>query len=167
EDERGGRRSLRGARAYGGADRRLRLMLVAMSTIAFAMNSFVVLGPTFTRDIFHVRVSDAGLLMSAFGTGAIVGAIAITRAFRGHESARYAWLLPAGLLLAGGLAVFSFAPSFGTALWVLPFTGVGFTAANITWTTGIQQEVREDMRGRVMGLWTLAFVGMWPVSAPL
>lgn len=167
EDAPKGQGSIREALAYVWRDRRLRLMLAAMSSIALAMNCFVVLGPTFTRDVFGVRVSDAGLLMSAFGLGAIVGALAVTRAFRGHESARFAWLMPAGLLLAGGLVLFAFAPSFAVALAILPLTGVGFTAGNITWTTGIQQEVREDMRGRVMGLWTLAFVGMWPISAPV
>lgn len=159
--------SVREAVSYAWRDRRLRLMLLGVSTVAIAMAPMVTLGPTFAGNVFHVPTASAGLLLSSFGTGAIVAAIALTRAFRTHGRALHHLLVPGGLLFAGGLAGFAFAPSFALALPALAVGGVGFILTQITFTAGIQEEVSEQMRGRVMGLWTLAFLGVWPLAAPL
>lgn len=159
--------SIREALAYVRGDRRVRLMLVGVSTVAIAMAPMVTLGPTFARDVFETRTANAGLLLSGFGIGAIAAAAAITRAFRADDRASYRLLAPGGLAFAGGLAAFALAPSFAFGVAALVIGGVGFILTQVTWTTGIQQEVPEGLRGRVMALWTLAFLGVWPVAAPL
>jgi len=158
---------VREAVSHAWRDRRLRLMLIGVSTVAIGMAPMVTLGPTFARDVFHVRTANAGLLLSGFGFGAIIAAVGITRAFRAHHRARYGLLLPGGLAFAGGLAAFAVAPSFWAGVAALFVGGVGFILTQITFTTGIQQEVPEALRGRVMGLWTLAFLGIWPLAAPI
>lgn len=159
--------SIREAVTYAWRDRRVRLMLVGVSSVAVAMAPVVTLGPTFARDVFHVRTADAGLLLSGFGVGAIVAALGLTRAFRSDHRAQYRLLVPGGLGLAGGLVAFALAPAFWAGVAALVVGGAGFILTQITWTTGIQQEVSEEMRGRVMGLWTLVFLGIWPLAAPL
>ena len=68
-------------------------------------------------------------------------------------------------LFAAGLAAFAWIPSFYPALAALVVGGIGYLAASTTWTTALQEEVEDRMRGRVMGLWTIAFLGSRPVAA--
>jgi dipeptide/tripeptide permease len=57
-----------------------------------------------------------------------------------------------------------YAPMF--ALLGALFVGaIGYLTASTIWTTALQEEVAEEMRGRIMGLWTLAFLGTRPLAA--
>src|SRR5207253_4461636 len=69
------------------------------------------------------------------------------------------------LVYAGGVMAFAWIPSFWPALAVLAVGGMGFVASNTTWTTGLQEEVAEHMRGRIMGLWTVFALGSRPFAA--
>jgi len=164
--ERGDEGSIREAVAFAWRDRRLRVMLLGVTALAVAVSPVVTLAPTLARDVFGARPVDAGLLISAYGAGAIVGAILLTRAFRSQERARFELLVPSALALAGGLVACTFGSSMAVGMGFLAVAGLGFITSSLTWTTGIQQAVPEELRGRVMGLWTLAFLGVWPLVAP-
>jgi len=110
-------------------------------------------------------VAEAGLLVSSFGGGAIVTAFALGRAFRSPAERRYRFLGLSMLVFAAGMVAFAASPSLGLASAALVVAGGGFLASSTTWTTGIQEEVPEGMRGRIMGLWTLAFLGTRPVAS--
>ena len=69
------------------------------------------------------------------------------------------------LVFAGGLAAFAWIPIFWPALVAMVVGGVGYLAASTTWTTALQEEVGDDMRGRIMALWTIAFLGSRPLAA--
>jgi hypothetical protein len=56
-------------------------------------------------------------------------------------------------------------PSFLPALAALLVGGVGYLVTSTTWTTALQEEVDDDMRGRIMALWTIAFLGARPLAA--
>jgi hypothetical protein len=43
--------------------------------------------------------------------------------------------------------------------------GAGYLISSTAWTTALQEEVEDHMRGRIMGLWTLAFLGTRPIAA--
>jgi MFS family permease len=159
--------SIREALAFAWSDRRLRAMLVGVASVAIASAPVVALAPTFAHDVFGERAADAGLLISGFGTGAIVGALFLTRAFRSHGRARFELLVPAGLILSASLIAFALSPSLPIGAICLALAGAGFIASNVTWTTGVQQAAPEHLRGRIMGIWTLAYLGMWPIAAPV
>lgn len=156
--------SIREAVSHAWRDRRVRTMLLGVAAVAIAMDPVVTLSPTFAQHVFERRAADAGLLVAAFGTGAIVTALALHRAFRAPASRRYRTLTASMLVYAGGLVGFALSPSFWVAFASLVVAGAGFLASSTTWTTGIQEEVSEGMRGRVMGLWTLCFLGTRPLA---
>jgi len=162
-----GQGSVREAVAYAWSNRRVRLMLAGVAAAALAMAPMVTLVPTFAHDVFHSRTADAGLLLSGFGGGAILAGLWLTRAFHSHGSARFGLLVPGALCFAGGFGGFALSHSFALGTAALLVGGVGFILVQITFTTGIQEEVPNELRGRVMALWTLAFLGVWPIAAPL
>jgi MFS family permease len=155
------------ALAYAWRDRRVRMMLVGVASVAVAVAPVVTLAPTFARDVYGSKAADAGLLISGYGIGAVLGAVLLTRAFRSRRGARFELLRPAGVVLAVALAGFAYSPSMAFGVACLVVAGLGFIASSVTWTTGIQQAVPEELRGRIMGLWTLAYLGIWPLAAPV
>jgi hypothetical protein len=68
-------------------------------------------------------------------------------------------------LLGAGMAAFALAPGFGFAVPALVVGGFGFLAANTTATTAIQLGVSDEQRGRVMALWSVAFLGVRPFGS--
>jgi MFS family permease len=144
---------------------RLRLMLGAIAAISIAADPVVTLSPAFARTVFGRSGADAGLVVAAFGIGAIVCAVAFGRVFRAPSAERIRFLVPGMLVFAGGVAAFAWIPSFWPALVALVVAGVGYLASSTTWTTALQEEVEDHMRGRIMGLWTIAFLGSRPLAA--
>ena len=72
----------------------------------------------------------------------------------------------AGLIgLSAGMALLGAAPGIAAAIPAGVLTGFGYITATITFTTTIQADVPEQLRGRVMALWTVAFLGPRVVAA--
>jgi MFS family permease len=114
--------------------------------------------------VFHRDAASFGLLSTSLAIGATAGALAAT--FRRHRPTRL-FLLVAAVCFSVTEIVAGAMPSFGlTALALIP---AGFTmitlaqAANAT----VQLGVEPTMRGRVMGLYILCFMGGTPVGAPI
>jgi MFS family permease len=157
--------SIRQAMSMAWRSPRLRMMLFAVAAVSIASDPVVTLGPTFARDVFHRRGADAGLVVAAFGVGAILAAVLLARWFRGPSRKRVRGVPFAMILFAAGVAAFAWVPSFWPALAALVVGGVGYLASSTTWTTALQEEVPDHMRGRIMGLWTIAFLGTRPLAA--
>ncbi len=147
------------------SDRRLRAMLVGVTTVAVAWDPVVTLSPTVAVRFAGYRPADSGLLVAAFGLGAMAAALSLSRALRRPAAERILLLIPASLAFAGGMAAYAFAPTFRIAEAGLVFAGAGFLVASTTWTTAIQEVVPDAMRGRVMAVWTLCFLGSRPIAS--
>ena len=66
----------------------------------------------------------------------------------------------AGLIgQAAGLVALGAAPNIGAAIPAAILVGAGYITAAITFTTAIQEDVPERLRGRVMALWSVSFLG--------
>jgi MFS family permease len=159
--------SIREVLSVAWRNREIRLMLFAVAAVSFASDPVVTLGPAFARDVFGRPASDAGLIVAAFGIGAIASALLLSRLLRAPAERRFQ-LVPLSMgLCAAGLAGFAWMPSFWPALAVLVGGGVGYLVASTTWTTALQEAVEDRMRGRIMALWTIAFLGSRPLAAVL
>src|SRR5207302_7120143 len=107
--------------------------------------------------------SGFGFLMASMGLGALVGAL--TLAFfpgLGADPARQFWL---GLLWVAALLVFSFSRVFllsSAALFVAGYSQISFVA---TANSRIQTLTPDGLRGRVMGLYAQALIGVGPLGA--
>lgn len=135
------------------------LVVVAVSSIA--IDPVYTLTPELAIDVFGGTEQTTGLLVGAFGTGAVLTAIFAARRLK---AVRY--LLGASLTtLAGGMGLLAVAPTLPVALLGLAIAGAGYLATLTRATTRIQNAVPDAQLGRVMALWSVCFIGSRPFVA--
>jgi len=125
--------------------------------------SYAVLMPAFARDVLGRGANGYGVLMSASGTGAFVGALMV--ATYGHLFAPRKLALGGVWLFSAAMLAFSFTRSFSLALLFLFAAGFGMLLFFSTSNTLLQTIVPDEMRGRVMGVWSLVFGAMIPLGS--
>jgi MFS family permease len=147
---------------YVGAHRRVRLLLLLFAVVGIFGWSYAVLLPAYATDILHVNESGYGVLLSANGFGALLGALTV---------ATYGGRVRPRLMILGGLWLFSAMLAllaivrwYPLALLCLAVGGWGMLLYFSTTNTLIQSHVADAMRGRVMGIWALVFGGMMPLG---
>jgi MFS family permease len=148
--------------AYVAGQRRVRILLMLFGVVGIFGWSYSVLLPAYATDILHVGESGYGVMLSANGLGALLGALTVAT-FGSRVRPRLMifgglWLFSAMLVL---LAVVRWYPLV-LACFVL--SGWGMLLNFSTINTLIQTSVSDAMRGRVMGIWALVFGGMMPVG---
>jgi MFS family permease len=144
--------------------RELRLpMLVMAAVFLFAFN-FSVLLPLLAVRTFRGDASTYGYMLALFGAGSLVGALAMA-AHSTRPNPRRLAVLAVGLgVLSVALAV---APALPVAWAVLPFLGGIGVAFAIAGNSTLQLTASGAMRGRVMALYTVVFLGSTPIGGPL
>ncbi|NNN09526.1 MAG: MFS transporter [Acidimicrobiaceae bacterium] len=142
----------------------LREVLIAIAAIGTFAYNFTVSLPLLARTTFHARsAADYGVLMAAMGLGAIIGGLAT--AYRSRPTPR----LLTGLVLGFGvfMALVGSMPTLtGTEIVLIP-TGALSIALISTANSFLQTNSSQEMRGRVMSLYAVAFLGTTPIGAPL
>ncbi|MGP4113918.1 MFS transporter [Streptomyces sp. 4N509B] len=129
---------------------------------AFAFN-FPVFLIAFTDGVFHADADTYGLLNSLMAVGAVCGALLSAR--RGQRRIRFT--VGASALLGVLMAVTALAPNFLTfALLMLPLGLVSMTFV-VTANTGLQVASDPAMRGRVISLYMMVFMGGTPLGSPV
>jgi predicted MFS family arabinose efflux permease len=148
--------------AYVWQHRRMRTILILFAIVGIFGWSYSVLMPAFARDVLHVGQTGYGVLLSANGIGALLGALTV--ATIGNQVNRR-------FLVLGGLWVFSamllllgWTSSYAIALVCLGIAGWGMLLFFSTTNTLLQTTASDQMRGRVMGIWALVFGGMTPIG---
>ncbi len=141
----------------------LRVPLIMMAVVGTLTYEFNVVLPALAAETFQSGAQSLGWLSAAMGVGAVIGGlISATR----HSSGVKA--------IAAASIVFGFAVLLSAVmpnvLWsCVALIPVG--AASIWFTTAgnsaMQLHTEPHMRGRVMSLWTVAFIGSTPVGAPI
>jgi MFS family permease len=136
------------------------ILMVAITSL-FAI-PYIALMPIFARDILHIGAKGLGVLMGCAGVGALIGALSLAT-FGG----------------SGRTGVTAFATAFISSLAILGFSfsrvpllsyallmviGWGMITQLATVNTAIQQEVPDELRGRVMSLYVLVFLGFVPIG---
>ncbi|MDQ0485146.1 MFS transporter [Guptibacillus hwajinpoensis] len=141
------------------------LMLIVLTTIF--LNLFLVgpmtMGlPLFVKSVLGGNAVDFSLLEAALAGGMLIGAIVIglfnVSRNRGHIALLA--LLIAGLAFMG----FSFAETLWLSMVMLVIFGACLSCCNIPFISAVQSMIEESMLGRVMGLISLASMGLIPVS---
>jgi Na+/melibiose symporter-like transporter len=144
-------------------NRRLALLLAVATAVSFTLDPVSTVTPAFATRIFHRPDTFAGLLIGAFGTGAVLGSVVPL-----HESPaperRIALML---FLFGAGMVGFALIPTLAIAVAMLAAAGVGYLLGQTGATTLLQLGVADRERGRVMALWSIAFLGSRPVASLL
>ncbi len=141
----------------------IRALLLLLGLVSFMALPFTVLMPIFADKIFGGGASAYGTLMGAVGVGAMFGALAIAM----RQQLRGLGNVVAYCAMGLGVSLILFSASrWYWASWViLVLTGftmmMQFTATN----TLIQAMVPDQLRGRVMSLYAMMFLGMMPIGS--
>ena len=142
---------------------RVRTIFLLFAIVGIFGWSYSVLMPAFAQDILHLGSQGYGLLLGASGVGALIGALT-TAAFGTSFSPRTlafggVWLFSSALL------IFSLNRNLTIAMVCLAASGFGMMLFFSTSNTTVQTIVPDEMRGRVMGIWSLIFGGMIPFGS--
>lgn len=149
--------------AFGFAPIRALLLLLAL--VSLMGMPYTVLMPVVADRTLHGGANTLGFLMGASGVGALAGALylASRRSVLGLGK-----VVPRSAALFGaGLIAFGLSRSVALSLLILPLAGAGFMVQMAASNTIIQTVVREEMRGRVMAFYTMAFMGTAPFGSLL
>jgi MFS family permease len=143
--------------------RRTKVVLVATVVIGlvstFGMN-FTVVIPPLTQMVLHSDATGYGFLMAATGVGSIISALTI--AFSGRTTPIIIGM--GALLLGAAEVIMSVTGSFPIALLCMFFAGVGGIGMAATANTVIQLNVPDQLRGRVLSVYTTVFAGSTPIG---
>jgi MFS family permease len=153
------RAKLRESLALVRREPRLAVLLIVVATVGFASDPVNTLAPAFATH-WGFRDVVGGYMVGMFGLGAVGAAFAIA----GRQISRR-HLMYALLLAIAGVACFAASPSIWLGFLFLPVAGFGYLSANSTSTARLQLEVHESQRGRIMALWSIAFLGMRPFAS--
>lgn len=159
-----GRPSIFGGLRYLVNDRTTRLLMVAVAMMGFGADPVITLTPSLA-DRLGGGSELVGLFASVFGIGAVL-VVVVFRRLRGLLTLRLVGVT--GYLVVGvGLVVAAAVPSVPGAAAGFLINGAGFMMATVALTTRIQRRVPDELRGRVMALWGVAFLGSRPIAAPI
>ncbi len=135
------------------------LLMLALIFSVFGI-SYNILLPAFADQVLHVDATGFGIVNTAIGFGAVCGALIMAR--YGDRGQRGRWLVWVNLAFPFILLLFAFNTQFVLALLLAFGLGVGFMLLFTIINTLLQTNVADQMRGRVMGLYTLTFFGFAP-----
>jgi MFS family permease len=143
----------------------IKYIILLLAVVSITGMPYVVLMPVFARDILHGGPRTLGFLMGASGVGALTGAGYLARRKTVLGLGRI-MALAAGLFGAG---IIGFSQS--TLIWIsmtfVLLTGLGMMILMASANTILQTVVEDDMRGRVMSFYVVAFLGMAPFGSLL
>lgn len=137
------------------------LLLTAISTI-FGW-SYGPMIPVVVKNIFHQGPQTLSYFYSVAGLGAFIGTVLIS-AFHNRINP-FTLILAGNIVFSISLFVFSFVNSIPLALFLLFLVGFGLIVQFSMTNSSIQQMVGNEMRGRVMSVYTLMFLGMSPLGS--
>jgi MFS family permease len=141
----------------------LRNTLIAMAVIGIFAYNFQVTLALLATVTFHGGAGSYAVLTSCMGAGAIAGGLTV--AHRGRPTPRL--LQGVALIFGALLTLVAVAPSLILAAVVIVFMGAASIAFIATANAELQLEAAPAMRGRVMALYSMAFLGSTPIGGPL
>ena len=141
----------------------VRALLVLLGAISFAGMPYAVLMPVFAEQILHGGARELGLLMGCSGAGALAGALSL--ATRKSVRGLGRWVLTAAAAFGIALILFSFSRWFWLSAVLLVPVGASMMVEMAASNTLIQSMVPDALRGRVMAVYSMMFMGMAPFGA--
>jgi MFS family permease len=141
----------------------LRTPLVMMAVVSTLAYNYSVVLPLMTKSVFGRGGGAYGALSAAMGAGALIGALLM--ASRARPSTRL--LVASTFAFGAGALLLAVAPGYVAAAVLL--VGIGGSAMLFNGTTNslLQLNAGQAMRGRVMALWAVVFLGSTPIGGPI
>jgi MFS family permease len=141
----------------------VRALLLVVGVVSFAAMPYTVLMPIFVGHVLHGGARQLGLLMGATGVGALMGAL--TLATRTHVRGLGRWVWIAATCFGASLILFSLSRYLWLSIAFLVPAGFSMMIQMGSTNTLLQVMVPDRLRGRVMSLYSMSFIGMGPIGA--
>lgn len=159
-------RALTAGVRYAREDRIVGLLLAGTAIMTVFAMPYMMLLPAIADKVLHGANGGElyySWLLAANGFGAIFGSLGVASL---PSSLKRERLIPMVVLANAGLLIaFSFSRSFTLSMVLSTFAGAAFLTTNSLANTTIQASVPGHLRGRVMSLFVLSFMGIMPVSS--
>jgi MFS family permease len=137
--------------------------LIMMALVGMLAYEFQVTLPVVAGTVFHGSSAVYGVLMAAMGIGAVIGGL--WTAARGKTGIRA--LIRASLIFGACMTFAALAPALAIELIALALVGFASVSFLSMANSTLQLGTDPQMRGRVMALWAVAFMGSTPIGGPL
>jgi MFS family permease len=137
--------------------------LLMMALVGMLAYEFQVTLPVTAERVFHGNSEVYGVMMAAMGIGAVIGGL--WTAARGKTGIRP--LVRASVLFGTFIAFAALAPALAIELIALALVGFASVSFLSMANSTLQLGTDAQMRGRVMALWAVAFMGSTPIGGPL
>jgi predicted MFS family arabinose efflux permease len=135
------------------------LLAFCMTALGMPMRTYI---PVFVKDIFHRGPETYGNLLALMGLGSIFGSLAIASA--GNFRRKGLVALGALILLGASISAFAFSRSVPLSGIILVLAGASMMAVFATVNSLVQLITTNEMRGRVMSVYNVAFRGGMPMG---
>jgi len=141
----------------------IRAVLVLLGIVSLTAMPYSVLMPVFADQILHGGSKTLGLLTSASAVGALIGAISL--AARKGVRGLGRWIAVSTFAFGGSLILFAWSQSLWASMTTLVLVGGAMMAQMAASNTVIQAMSPDALRGRVMSVYSMMFMGMGPFGA--
>ncbi len=155
-------RNLREGLSFAWGFPAMRAILFLIATSSFFAVPVMVLMPVFATEVLGGGPGTLGVLMTAQGAGALVGALFL--AARARVGGMGQLIALAASLFGGAVLLFGMSRSLWLSLPILALAGLGLMVQSAASNTFLQSIVGDRMRGRIMSLYTTAFIGTLPLG---
>lgn len=142
---------------------RLRYTFMGLIIIPTFCINFNILVPIFTKSVLGLGAKQNGILLSALGFGALVGALSV--ATKGKKDKASIFQLTGSVGLAISLIILGFLPELHFAAIMLALGGFFMIMFNTTSNTVLQLNAPDNMRGRIMSVFSLVVGGLAPFGS--
>jgi MFS family permease len=157
------RGQIRAGLAYVRGEAELLVPLLMVLVIGALAWEFPISLPLVARSVFHGGAGTYGVMTAIMGAGAVAGGL-ITAS---RKRPRRRGLAIAAIGWGAAITAAAFAPSLPLEYAALVFVGYGSISFNAMAKTALQLSSAPAMRGRVMSLWAVAWLGSTPIGGPL
>jgi MFS family permease len=137
-------------------------LLLIVTAVGFGSDPVNTEAPAFAR-AFGRPDTEAGFIIGAFGAGAVAAAFLLAGRVTGSRRRMVLTLS----MLGAGMVAFSVVRWLPVGFVLLAIAGFGYLASNASATSRLQLGVEERHRGRIMALWSVAFLGFRPAASLL
>jgi MFS family permease len=156
-------RTLTAGLRYARENRTIGVLIGSTAVMTIFGMPYMMLLPAYADKVLGGGKTETAYLMAANGLGAVIGALVVAGLRRNTRRER---LIPLTLVAFSLLLIaFSLSTSLALSLVISAFAGASVLTINSLTNTSIQAAVPGQIRGRVMALFIMAFMGLMPVSS--
>ena len=141
----------------------IRFLLGLLFVVSITVFNFTVYVPLLARHVLGLGAEGCGFLMAALGVGAVAGALTV--GFRRGSEPPLAMLMLAAAITLGALVALSAARHVAVAVVLLFIVGLAGLFLVASCNTRLQLAAPDELRGRILSLYTLVWGGVFPIGS--